>query len=275
MAAALVTKHTWLEVPGVIHVALTGTLPPYCSGKDVALSVIRDLGAAGGANHVIEYAGLGVESLTIDARLSICNMAVECGATAGIMPFDHLLRSHYQGLSVMGVNADPGAHYDKELVYDLSALEPVVAAPHSPDNVHRVSQLEPVPVDQAFIGSCTNGRLSDLRIAAKILKNKKVSSGTRLIIIPSSRTIQLQAMREGLFDIFVESGAIINHSNCGPCLGMHEGLLAPGEVCISAANRNYRGRMGSPDAAIYLGSPATVAASAIAGRIVDPREVLL
>lgn len=277
-AALLLTGETWLKVPESIKMVLKGTLKPPVSAKDLILSIIGDMRADGANYCSVEYHG-DIKSLTVDDRFVMSNMGVEMGAKIAVFPVDrvsatYLRRAGFDKTTYKKLWADKKAKYLMEKEYDLSQIEPVVAFPHKVDNVKSIKEAKGIPVNQCLIGTCTNGRLSDLEAAAKILKGKKVHPETRLLVLPASRTIYEQAIREGIIKTLLEAGAVILPSGCGPCLGAHQGALAPGEKCISTANRNFKGRMGCKDAEIYLASPATVAASAINARITDPREVV-
>ena len=275
-AALMLTGKTWLKVPPTIKVTLKGELQQSVSAKDLVLDIIGDIGADGANYCAMEFHG-DIQTLAMDQRFTMSNMGVEMGAKIAVFPVDKIteafLKNH--GVSrdmVHSVWSDSDAHYVRELSYDLEKIEPMVALPHTVDNVRKVSAVEGVDIDQFLIGTCTNGRLSDFREAAKILKGNKISPNTRLLLLPASRAILRRAMREGLIDILVESGGVLLPPGCGPCLGAHQGALAPGEKCLSTANRNFKGRMGCKEAEIYLASPATVAASAITGKITDPRK---
>ncbi len=275
-AALLLTGETWLKVPQTIKISLRGALMPPVSAKDLILHIIGEIGADGANYCSVEFHG-DTQFLTIDDRLTIANMGIEMGAKNAVFASDDVTRLYLKSQNILPssykpVWSDASAKFVKELKYDLSDIMPVVAKPHSVDNVALVTQLEGLPIDQCLIGTCTNGRISDLRTAAKILQDRKVASSTRLLIIPASQPIYHQAAKEGLLEIFSNAGAIILPPGCGPCLGAHMGVLAPGERCLSTSNRNFKGRMGSPDAEIYLASPATVAASAIHGKLTDPRK---
>jgi len=275
MAAAMATGELWFRVPETLKVQAEGKLKPPVSAKDLVLAIIGQVKADGATYMAVEYRGEAVEDISVDGRMTMCNMAVEMGAKNGIIEADAKTEAYLAGRAKFpykAVRSDPDAHYADELVLDANKLEPVVACPHSVDNVKAVTEVEGVEVDQAFIGSCTNGRLEDLEVAAKILRGRKVHPRTRLIVIPASQRIYREALRRGLIEVFLEAGAMVCNPTCGPCLGSHLGLLGDGEVCISAANRNFVGRMGSTKAKIYLASPATVAASAVEGRITDPRK---
>lgn len=276
-AALLLTGETWLKVPQSIKMILNGKLNPPMMAKDLVLHVIGDMRADGATYCSVEYHG-DIDFLTVEDRFVISNMGVEMGAKLAVFPVDDVTKSYFESIGVAQDAyepfwADDGAKYLLEKEYDLSEVEPVVAAPHTVDNVRKVTELADVPVDQCLIGTCTNGRLSDLEAAARILKGRDVHKDTRLLVLPASRTIYLEAVEKGIIQILLDAGAVILPPGCGPCLGAHQGVLAPGEKCISTANRNFKGRMGCKDAEIYLASPATVAASALNAVISDPREV--
>jgi len=276
-AVLLLTGETWLKVPETIRVTLSGYLPRGVLGKDLVLRIIGDIGADGANYRAVEFHG-GIGDLSMDDRLTVANMGIEMGAKIAVFPVDAAteayLAEHAPGAEWEAVWADAGAAYGRELCYDLSSLEPLVARPHTVDNVAPVSAVAGLPVHQAFLGTCTNGRLSDLRAAASILAGKKVAPGVRLLVIPASRSIFLAASADGTLATLVEAGAMVAPPGCGPCLGAHQGLLAPGERCVSSSNRNFQGRMGSKDAEVFLASPLTVAASALRGVLTDPREVV-
>jgi 3-isopropylmalate/(R)-2-methylmalate dehydratase large subunit len=276
-AALMLTGETWLKVPQSIKMVLKGKLNPPMMAKDLVLDIIGDMRADGATYCSVEYHG-NIDSLTVEDRFVIANMGVEMGAKTSVFPVDQVTIDYFISIGVEKtafepVWADEGAQYILEKDYDLSEVEPVVAAPHMVDNVKKVSELKDVHVDQCLIGTCTNGRLSDLEAAAKILRGKKVHSDTRLLVLPASKDIYERALDGGVIKILLEAGGVILPPGCGPCLGAHQGALAPGEKCISTANRNFKGRMGCKDAFIYLASPATVAASALTAMISDPREV--
>jgi 3-isopropylmalate/(R)-2-methylmalate dehydratase large subunit len=277
-AALLLTGETWLKVPESIKMTLKGELKTPVSAKDLILSIIGDVRADGANYCSVEYHG-DIKSLTVDDRFVMSNMGVEMGAKTAVFPVDrvcanYLRRAGVDKTTYKKVWADKKAKYLMEKEYGLSQIEPVVAFPHKVDNVKNIREAKGIPVNQCLIGTCTNGRLSDLEVAARILKGKKVHPETRLLVLPASRIIYEQAIKKGMIKTFLEAGAVILPPGCGPCLGAHQGILAPGEKCISTANRNFKGRMGCKDAEIYLGSPATVAASALTGVISDPREVV-
>jgi 3-isopropylmalate/(R)-2-methylmalate dehydratase large subunit len=274
MAAVFATGKLWFRVPEVIKVNVTGKLPKMVTAKDVTLNIVGRIGADGAIYKGLEFCGSTIREMSVDGRMVLCNMAVEMGAKAGIIEPDQKTLDYVKVRTdkpFKPVKSDSDSVYEKTVDVDVSALEPQVAVPHSVDNVKPVSEVEDVQVDQGFIGSCTNGRLEDLRFAAQILKGKKIARGVRLVVIPASQEIYLNALKEGLIKTFMDAGATIGNPNCGPCLGGHMGILAEGETCISSSNRNFVGRMGSTKSFVYLASPATVAASAITGKITDPR----
>ncbi|MCS7095499.1 MAG: homoaconitase large subunit [Candidatus Bathyarchaeota archaeon] len=270
-AAVFATGKIWLRVPETIRIDVVGLFHSYVTPKDLILHIIGHIGADGAIYKSIEFTGSAVRRMSVEGRMTLCNMVVEMGAKNGIIEPDETAIKYLRLESAEMVKSDPDAHYEKVLEIDVSSLEPQVACPHSVDNVKPVSDVSDVEIDQAFIGSCTNGRIEDLRLAAQILRGKNVKKGVRLLIIPASRMVYLQALREGLIETLMEAGAVVCNPTCGPCLGGHLGLLAEDEVCISSSNRNFIGRMGSVKAKIYLASPATVAASAVTGKITDPR----
>jgi 3-isopropylmalate/(R)-2-methylmalate dehydratase large subunit len=274
MAAVFATGKLWFRVPEVIKVDVTGKLQSMVTPKDVTLDIVGRIGADGAIYKGLEFGGSTIMEMSVDGRMVLCNMAVEMGAKAGIIEPDQKTLHYVKARTdkpIKPVKSDLDAKYERVVDVDVSNLEPQVAVPHSVDNVKPVSEVKNVKVDQAFIGSCTNGRLEDLRSAARILKGKKIARGVRLVVIPASQEIYLNALNEGLIKTFMDAGATIGNPNCGPCLGGHMGILAEGEVCISSSNRNFVGRMGSTKSFVYLASPATVAASAITGKITDPR----
>jgi 3-isopropylmalate/(R)-2-methylmalate dehydratase large subunit len=274
MAAVFATGKLWFRVPEVIKVDVTGNLPNLVTAKDLTLKIIGEIGADGAIYKGLEFCGSTIRDLTIDGRMVLANMAVEMGAKAGVIEPDQKTVDYVKSRTdkpFTAFKSDPNATYERTVNIDVSELEPQVAVPHSVDNVKPVSEVEGTYVDQAFIGSCTNGRIEDLREAAKILKGKKIAKGVRLIVIPASQEIYLNAIDEGLIKLFMDAGATVGNPNCGPCLGGHMGIMAEGEACISTSNRNFIGRMGSTKSFVYLASPATVAASAITGKITDPR----
>ena len=275
MAGVFATGEIWLRVPSTIRIDLSGSFPTCVAPKDVILYVIGKIGADGATYKAIEFTGTAIHKISVSGRMTLCNMTVEMGAKTGIISPDEVSLAYVESRtdeSFMLIGSDSDAVYEKTLAVDIEKIEPQVACPHAVDNVKPVKEVEGVEINQAFIGSCTNGRLEDLKIAAKFLKGKKIAKGVRLIVTPASQEIYLQALQHGLLEVFVKSGAYVCNPTCGACFGGHMGLLASGEVCISSSNRNFVGRMGSPEAEIYLASPATVAASALAGKIVDPRR---
>ncbi len=277
MAAVFVTGKLWFRVPEVIKVNVTGKFQKLVTPKDLTLNIVGEIGADGAIYKGLEFGGSTIREMSIDGRMVLCNMAVEMGAKTGIIEPDQKTLDYVKARTdkaVKPVRSDPDATYERTLDLDISALEPQVAVPHSVDNVKPISEVKETDVNQAFIGSCTNGRLEDLHSAAQILKGRKVASGVRLLVIPASQEIYLNALNEGLIKTFMEAGATIGNPNCGPCLGGHMGLLAEEEVCISSSNRNFIGRMGSTKSYVYLASPATAAASAVTGKITDPRTLM-
>jgi 3-isopropylmalate/(R)-2-methylmalate dehydratase large subunit len=275
MAAVFATGKLWFRVPKVIKVDVTGKFKKLVTAKDLTLNIVGKIGADGAIYKGLEFGGSTIRDMTIDGRMVLSNMAVEMGAKAGLIEPDKKTVDYVKARTdqpFTPVKSDPDSVYEKIVDVDVSELEPQVAVPHSVDNVKPVSEVEDVKVDQAFIGSCTNGRLEDLRVATQILKGKKIARGVRLVVIPASQEIYLNAINEGLIRTFMDAGATVGNPNCGPCLGGHMGILAEGEACISTSNRNFIGRMGSTKSFVYLASPATVAASAITGKITDPRK---
>ncbi len=276
MAAAMAYGKVWLRVPAAISVVLTGKLRKYVSGKDVILHLIHEIGVDGALYESLEFSGEGVSSLSMDDRLCICNMAIEAGAKNGIFPVDEKTLSflNEHGAKEPRVYAaDPDAVYERTIHIDLSKLNSVVAFPHLPENGKTFDEIGDVPIQQVVVGSCTNGRLSDLREAAEILKGRKVAKGVRALIIPATQKIWLDAMKEGLFEIFVNAGCAVSTPTCGPCLGGHMGILARGERCVATTNRNFVGRMGDPQSEVYLASPAVAAASAVTGKLTAPEAL--
>ncbi len=277
MASVWATGELWLKVPRTIRIRFEGELRPGVMSKDVILRTIGELGADGADYRCVEYTGPTVDAMSISSRLVLCNMAVEMGAKAGVCFPDRKVQEYLSKRTSVNwspVLSDPEAPVEKGLDQDVSDLGPQVACPHHVDNVRPVEEVEGLPIDQALIGSCTNGRMEDLIAAASLISGNQVADGVRLIIVPASREVYLEAMERGILASFVRAGAIVLNPGCGPCLGAHQGLLAPGERAITTTNRNFRGRMGSPEAEIYLASPLTVAASAIKGVITDPRRLM-
>lgn len=276
MAAGMVTGKAWFKVPSALKFVLTGKPQKWVSGKDVILHIIGLIGVDGALYKSMEFVGDGIKYLSMDDRFSMANMAIEAGAKNGIFPVDDLTISYMKEHSTKEYTvyeADEDAVYDETYTIDLSTLEPTVAFPHLPENTKTVKEAGEVTIDQVVIGSCTNGRISDLRVAAEILKGKKVKKGVRTIVIPATQAIYLQAIEEGLVKTFIEAGAVVSTPTCGPCLGGHMGILAEGEKAVATTNRNFVGRMGHVDSEIYLASPAVAAASAITGKISQPSDL--
>ena len=277
MAAGMATGLAWFKVPSAIKFVLTGKPAKWISGKDIILHIIGMIGVDGALYKSMEFVGDGIQYLSMDDRFTIANMAIEAGGKNGIFPVDDLAVAYMKEHSVKEYKvyeADEDAIYDEEYVIELDKLKPTVAFPHLPENTHTIDEVGDIAIDQVVIGSCTNGRLDDLRIAAKILDGHKVKEGIRTIIIPATQKIYLQAMEEGLLKIFIEAGAVVSTPTCGPCLGGYMGVLAEGERCVSTTNRNFVGRMGHVDSEVYLASPAVAAASAITGKISGPKDVM-
>ena len=274
MAAGMATGKAWFKVPSAIRVTLTGSLPKWVSGKDVILHLIGKIGVDGALYKSLEFTGDGVSSLCMDDRFTIANMAIEAGAKNGIFPVDDQALSYikeHSSKTPVVYEADADAVYDEEITIDLSSLRPTVAFPHLPENTKTIDEItDEIQIDQVVIGSCTNGRIEDIRCAAEVLRGRHVAKGIRCIIIPATQAIYLQAMEEGLLKIFIEAGAIVSTPTCGPCLGGYMGVLAEGERCVSTTNRNFVGRMGHVNSEIYLASPAVAAASAVTGTISWP-----
>lgn len=275
MAAGMATGKAWFKVPSAIKVVVTGKPAKYVSGKDLILHLIGMIGVDGALYQSLEFTGDGIANLTMDDRFTIANMAIEAGAKNGIFPVDDLAEAYMKEHSTRPYQiyeADADAVYEREIVIDLGELKSTVSFPHLPENTKTIDEVGEIPIHQVVIGSCTNGRLDDLRCAAEIFKGKKVADGVRAIVIPATQQIYLDAMEEGLLKIFIEAGAIVSTPTCGPCLGGYMGILAEGERCVSTTNRNFVGRMGHVESEIYLASPAVAAASAIAGKIAGPKE---
>jgi len=277
-AAVMATGEIWLRVPDSFRIVVNGKLPQRVSAKDVILHIIGDLGADGADYRSVEFTGETIHEMSIASRMVLTNMAAEMGAKNGVVQPDEVTRAWLQGRVTNGfeeIHADPDAGYERVIEYDVSNLAPQVARPHTVDNVVAVTDatVAGTPINQALVGTCTNGRLEDLAAAAEILRGKKINPNVRLLVLPASREVLLAAIAQGIVSELVSAGATLLNPGCGPCLGAHEGCMAPGEVTISTANRNFKGRMGSKEAFIYLASPATVAASALTGVITDPRTV--
>jgi 3-isopropylmalate/(R)-2-methylmalate dehydratase large subunit len=274
-AAVMATGEIWLMVPESFRITVEGDVPKGVYAKDLILHIIGELGADGADYRAVEFTGPVIKEMSVASRMVLCNMAAEMGAKIGVVESDDKTRAWLKGRSDVDfekVSADPEAAYERVIGYDVSALLPQVARPHTVDNVVPITEVIGTKVDQALIGTCTNGRLEDLQVAAQVLRGRKIAPMTRLLTLPASREVLSAALAEGIIADLVTAGAVILNPGCGPCLGAHEGVMAPGEVTISTANRNFKGRMGCKEAEIYLASPATVAASALAGEIVDPRE---
>jgi 3-isopropylmalate/(R)-2-methylmalate dehydratase large subunit len=277
LAAVMAIGKVWLRVPESMKFTFTGKRQPWVSGKDLILYTIGEIGVSGALYRAMEFTGPVIEGLPMDDRLSMCNMAIEAGGKNGIIAPDAVTREYAKGRTErepVYYASDSGAKYAQTFEWDVSDLGPVVACPNLPDNVKPVGALRDVAVDQVVIGSCTNGRVSDLEVAAKILKGRKVAAGLRCIVIPATPTIEREALRRGWLEIFMEAGAVVSTPTCGPCLGGHMGILAEGEVAVATTNRNFTGRMGHPKSQVYLASPAVAAASAVTGRITHPAEIV-
>lgn len=276
-AAVMATGEIWLMVPHTFRISVEGQLQKGVYAKDIILYIIGELGADGADYRAVEFTGPVLEEMTVASRMVLCNTVAEMGAKIGVAEPDDKTRAWLKGRSdadSQEVFADPDAYYERVIEYDVSGLLPQVAKPHTVDNVVPVTEVLGTRIDQAFIGTCTNGRLEDFRVAAQILGGRRIAPNTRLLILPASREVLLAAVAEGTLTELITAGAVVLNPGCGPCLGAHQGVMAPGEVTISTANRNFKGRMGCKEAQVYLASPATVAASARAGEIVDPREFL-
>ena len=277
MAAGMATGTAWFKVPAAIKFNLTGALASNCSGKDVILTIIGMIGVDGALYKSMEFTGPGVASLTMDDRLTICNMAIEAGAKNGIFPVDETTVQYLEGRSERPYKvytADEDAEYERTIDIDLSAIVPTVACPHLPENTKPAAELGNIKIDQVVIGSCTNGRMEDMEAAYKILKGKQVAPGVRCIIIPATMSIYRECIEKGYVTAFIDAGAVVSTPTCGPCLGGYMGILAAGERCVATTNRNFVGRMGHVESEIYLASPATAAASALTGYITAPKEEL-
>ncbi|MBO6260711.1 MAG: 3-isopropylmalate dehydratase large subunit [Lachnospiraceae bacterium] len=276
MAAGMSTGKAWFKVPSAIKFNLTGKPAKWISGKDIILHIIGMIGVDGALYKSMEFVGDGIQYLSMDDRFTIANMAIEAGGKNGIFPVDDKTIAYLKEHTTRQWNvyeADADAVYDEEYTIELDKLKPTVAFPHLPENTHTIDDCGDIAIDQVVIGSCTNGRIDDMRIAASILKGKHIAKGMRCIIIPATQSIYMQAMEEGLLKIFIEAGAVVSTPTCGPCLGGYMGILAEGERCVSTTNRNFVGRMGHVKSEIYLASPAVAAASAIAGRIASPEDI--
>ena len=276
LAAAFATGDTWLKVPESIKFTIEGKRREWVCGKDIILYIIGKIGVDGALYKAMEFTGDTIEGLSMDSRFSICNMAIEAGGKNGIIAVDDKTREYEDGRadrSYIEYYSDPDAQYSKVHNYEAGEIELQVAFPHLPSNTKGISEVGDIPIDQVVIGSCTNGRMEDLRDAAKILAGKKVDKNIRVIIIPATQKIYRQAIAEGIIDIFIKAGAVVSTPTCGPCLGGHMGILASGERCVATTNRNFRGRMGHKDSEVYLSGPAVAASSAITGKISGPSEL--
>ncbi len=277
MAAGMATGKAWFKVPSAIKFNIVGKMPKWVSGKDLILHIIGMIGVDGALYKSMEFVGEGIKNLSMDDRFTIANMAIEAGGKNGIFPVDELtieyMKEHAPNRKYTIFEPDEDAEYDEEYTIDLSTLKSTVSFPHLPENTHVVEEVEDLKIDQVVIGSCTNGRIQDMREAAAVLKGQKVAPGIRCIIIPATQAIYMQAMEEGLLKTFIEAGAVVSTPTCGPCLGGYMGILASGERCVSTTNRNFVGRMGAIDSEIYLASPAVAAASAVTGKISRPCDI--
>jgi 3-isopropylmalate/(R)-2-methylmalate dehydratase large subunit len=277
IAAAMATGDIWMKVPPTIRLIYHGSPGEWVGGKDLILYTIGQIGVDGALYSAMEFAGEAIEALSMDSRFTMANMAIEAGAKAGIFGVDNKTQLYVKSRAerpYLVYEPDSDAEYSQVIEYYVSDMEPQVALPHSPANVRPVSQVGNIEINQAVIGSCTNGRIEDMRVAAQILKGRKIHPGVRCIIIPGSQQVYLDALAEGMLGIFIRAGAVVSTPTCGPCLGGHMGVLADGERCVSTTNRNFVGRMGSTKSEVYLANPAVAAASAVAGKIVSPEEVL-
>lgn len=276
MAAGMISGKAWFKVPSALKIVITGNFQKYVSGKDVILHLIGKIGVDGARYRSLEFTGDGIKNLSMDDRFCIANMAIECGAKNGIFPVDEKTLAYMNGRTdrkPVIFEADADAEYDEVIEINLDALKPTVSFPHLPENTHTVDEIDDIKIDQVVIGSCTNGRIDDMRAAASVLKGRKVADGVRCIVIPATQTVYMQCIDEGLAKIFVEAGAIVSTPTCGPCLGGHMGILAAGERAVSTTNRNFVGRMGHPTSEVYLASPYVAAASAVTGKISCPCEL--
>jgi 3-isopropylmalate/(R)-2-methylmalate dehydratase large subunit len=278
VAVAFALGQTWFRVPETLKIEVKGKFPRGVSAKDLILHLIGKIGADGATYKSLEFGGPAIDKMSISGRITIANMAVEAGAKLGLFPSDRITQQFLEEMGRIGdwrpITPDRGAVYEQTIEIDVTNLEPTLSKPHTVDNTATVKELKGTKIQQVFLGTCTNGRLDDLAIAANILNGKRVHSSTRLIVVPASRRVLLQAMDAGHIRVLVEAGALVQSPGCGACLGLHQGVLGDGESCLSTANRNFKGRMGNPNAFVYLASPATAAATALTGEITDPREVL-
>jgi 3-isopropylmalate/(R)-2-methylmalate dehydratase large subunit len=276
IAVAMATGQIWMRVPETIRIVYQGERRPWVAGKDLILYTIGRIGVGGARYQAIEFVGPAIAALSMDGRFTMANMAIEAGGKAGLFEFDDTTRAYVEGRArrpYRAYEADPDASYVQVVDIDVSRIEPQVAFPHLPENARPAAEAGEVPIDQVVIGSCTNGRLEDLRVAAQLLGGRQVHRDVRCIIIPGTQQVYLEALREGLVEAFVEAGAVVSTPTCGPCLGGYMGVLAAGERAVSTTNRNFRGRMGHPESEVYLAGPAVAAASAVAGRVVAPESV--
>ena len=276
MAAGMISGKAWFKVPSALKIVITGNFQKYVSGKDVILHLIGKIGVDGARYRSLEFTGDGIKNLSMDDRFCIANMAIECGAKNGIFPVYEKTLAYMNGRTdrkPVIFEADADAEYDEVIEINLDTLKPTVSFPHLPENTHTVDSIDDIKIDQVVIGSCTNGRIDDMRAAASVLKGRKVADGVRCIVIPATQTVYMQCIDEGLAKIFVEAGAIVSTPTCGPCLGGHMGILAAGERAVSTTNRNFVGRMGHPTSEVYLASPYVAAASAVTGKISCPCEL--
>lgn len=276
MAAGMISGKAWFKVPSALKIVITGKFQKYVSGKDVILHLIGKIGVDGARYRSLEFTGDGIQNLSMDDRFCIANMAIECGAKNGIFPVDEKTLAYMAGRTdrkPVIFEADADAEYDEVIEINLDELKPTVSFPHLPENTHTVDEIDEIKIDQVVIGSCTNGRIEDMRAAASVLKGRTVADGVRCIVIPATQTVYMQCIEEGLTKIFVEAGAIVSTPTCGPCLGGHMGILAAGERAVSTTNRNFVGRMGHPTSEVYLASPYVAAASAVTGKISCPCEL--
>ncbi len=278
VAIAFALGKVWLKVPETHRFYIEGDFPEGVYSKDLILHIIGTIGADGATYKAMEFYGPTIEKMSMESRFTITNMAIEAGGKTGLISTDNTTKEYLEkmgrGEKYREIKSDEDAEFEKDYEFNVDELEPTVSFPHTVDNTRTIKEAKGLKIDQVFIGTCTNGRIEDLRIAAKILDGNKKNKNTRLIVIPASRTVYIQALKEGLIEKFVESGAAIESPGCGPCVGIHKGVLADGERVLSTQNRNFKGRMGNPNAEIYLGSPATAAATAIEGKIADPRDYL-
>ena len=275
MAAVFATGRLWFKVPRTIKVNTQGSFAPFVMSKDLILHILGKLGVSGANYRGIEFTGPTIDEMSLAGRMTLCNMSVEAGAKNGIVRPDATTAEYLRNVpaTFQEIRSDEDSVYERTIEVDASELSPQVACPHSPANVLPIEKIPETRIDQAFLGSCTNGRTEDLRIAARILEGRKLDDHVRMIVTPASQNVYIECLREGLLDLFTQSGAIVTNPGCGACIGIHLGVLGPGDICISSSNRNFVGRMGSTEAKIFLASPATVAASAVTGRITDPRKM--